>query len=202
LQMALSETVNESFNMLTVDGDTSTNDMVAIIANGLAKNTEVVELCPDYYVFQGALLHVLVGLTRMIATDGEGATKLLLIEVINSDTALNARLIAKSVANSNLVKTAMYGNDANWGRILAAAGYSGADFDPDKVSIFFASEIGREEVACKGANTPFNEEKAKAVLQASEVRIIIDLNCGNMKATAYTCDLSEKYIEINAAYRT
>ncbi|WP_227764225.1 bifunctional ornithine acetyltransferase/N-acetylglutamate synthase [Zhaonella formicivorans] len=203
LQHALSEVVKRTFNMITVDGDTSTNDMVLVLANGLAGNQAIKDREDDGYDdFYRALTYACTYLAKEIARDGEGATKLLTVEVLNAPTELDAQLAAKSVCGSNLVKTALFGEDANWGRILAAVGYSGADFDPAKVDIFIKSAAGEEQVAAKGTGLNFSEEKAKKILEEKEVTFIVDLNSGKEKATAWSCDFSYDYVKINASYRT
>lgn len=202
LQSALRQVVGETFNMLTVDGDTSTNDMVALMANGAAGNPEISGPGADYDLFVQALSHVCRQLARMIARDGEGATKLVTVQVRQAPGVEDARRAAKAVANSNLVKTAIFGADANWGRILTAVGYSGAEFDPAKVDIFLAGERETEQVAGDGAGLRFDEEKARSILEGDEVTIVIDLHAGGAEATAWTCDLSYDYVRINADYRT
>ncbi|MDH7577487.1 MAG: bifunctional glutamate N-acetyltransferase/amino-acid acetyltransferase ArgJ [Bacillota bacterium] len=187
-----------SFNAVTVDGDTSTNDMVVLLANGLAGNEPLTGEEPDYFLFREALLAVCRELVKMIARDGEGATKFLEIRVKGAEREEEARLIARSVAGSNLVKAAIFGEDANWGRIITAAGYAGVPFDPDRVDIF----LGDLKVAEKGAGLDFGEEEAHAVLEGREVVITLDLNQGTAEAVAWGCDLSYDYVRINAHYRT
>jgi glutamate N-acetyltransferase / amino-acid N-acetyltransferase len=199
LQQAVSTASDRSFNRITVDGDTSTNDMVLVLANGTAGNPLLQQDGePDYAVFYGALEHVLVALSRMIVLDGEGATKLVRIDVCGARSEQEAVTAARSVANSNLVKTAIHGEDANWGRILAAVGYSGIDFDPDKVEIALSGlPILRPRFLID-----FSEVEAKRVLQEKEILITVDLHQGDGSATFWTCDLSKRYVEINANYRT
>lgn len=200
LKKALVAAVDTTFNMVTVDGDTSTNDMVVILANGQAGVGPVEEA--EYELFTRALEYVCRYLARLIARDGEGATRLIEVEVRGGKTGDDAKKIARAIAGSNLVKSAVFGADANWGRILCAAGYSGADLDPDKVDIFIESAAGREQLAAAGQPAPFSEEKASAILAAEEVRIIVDLNQGQAKAEAFGCDLTYDYVKINASYRT
>ncbi|MBS3976402.1 MAG: bifunctional ornithine acetyltransferase/N-acetylglutamate synthase [Syntrophomonadaceae bacterium] len=202
LHQALVEVTGKTFNMLTVDGDTSTNDMVVMIANGAANNPVIEEKGPDYDLFKSALYHICAGLTRMIAQDGEGATKLVEVRVQGAETERDARLAAKAVACSNLVKTALFGCDANWGRILAAVGYSGADFDPLTVDISIHSPAGSEQMAKNGAGIPFDEKKARQILEQKEIVITIDLHQGQGNALVWTCDFSYDYVKINADYRT
>ncbi len=202
LQRALSEVTEATFNMLTVDGDTSTNDFVILLANGLAGNPPIEGAGPAYRAFVAGLTAVCTKLVRLIARDGEGATKLVTVEVKGAPTVADARKAALAVANSNLVKTALFGNDANWGRILAAVGYSGADFDPARVNIFLTSAAGTEQMARDGAGLAFDEEKARAIMQQEEMGIVVDLRIGPASATAWTCDFSYDYVRINADYRT
>ena len=202
LQRALSAVIADTFNMVSVDGDTSTNDMVTIMANGLANNACITAEGPDYDTFAAALLWVCQQLCRMIAGDGEGATKLLQCEVCGAKDVANARIVAKAVINSSLLKAAMFGADANWGRVLCAIGYSGADVDVTKVSVTFASSAGDICVCQNGAGIPFSEEVAKTVLTEPEIRILIGLGDGEAAATAYGCDLTYEYVKINGDYRT
>ena len=202
LQKALSDTVADTFNMISVDGDTSTNDTVAIMANGIAGNTRITEENADYNIFQNALNDLMVYLCRKIAKDGEGATKLLECKVSGATTKDIARTVAKSVICSSLVKAAMFGSDANWGRVLCAIGYSGADVDVTKVDVSFKSAKGSIEVCKDGAGVPFSEEIAKEILLEDEIEILVSLNSGNEYATAYGCDLTYDYVKINGDYRT
>jgi len=202
LQKALKDAADSSFNMITVDGDTSTNDMVVVLANGKAGNPIIDTQNAAYSRFREALKYICIKLAKDIVRDGEGATKFLEVEVNYAPTKEDARKIAMSVATSNLVKTAMFGEDANWGRILAAAGYSGALFDPSKVNIFLESTAGEEQVARGGMGLAFSEENAARILKEKDIRIVIDLNQGNAAARAWTCDLSYEYVRINAEYRT
>ena len=202
LQKALSDTVADTFNMISVDGDTSTNDTVAIMSNGMAGNTRITEENADYNIFQNALNELMVYLCRKIAKDGEGATKLLECKVSGAKTKDIARTVAKSVICSSLVKAAMFGSDANWGRVLCAIGYSGADVDVTKVDVSFKSTKGSIEVCKDGAGVPFSEEIAKEILLEDEIEILVSLNSGNEYATAYGCDLTYDYVKINGDYRT
>lgn len=198
LKQALKYATDRSFNMVTVDGDTSTNDMAVILANGMAGNGLIQETGSDYARFRDALTEVCVSLARDIARDGEGATKLLTVEVSGAATEKDARVMARTVAGSSLVKAAVFGRDANWGRIICAAGYSGADFDPEKVDIF----LGDEQVASQGGSIDFSEERALEILKKDTVKITLQLNSGPCSATAWGCDLSYDYVKINADYRT
>lgn len=202
LQLAIKEANSQSFNMITVDGDTSTNDMAVIIANGLAGNEMLKLGSDDFKKFQAALNYLTVELAKLIATDGEGATKLLEVQVKNAKTLEDARKAALSVAKSSLVKTAIFGEDANWGRILCAVGYSGAEFSPDKVEISIGNSIESELMAIDGTGVEFSEEKAKKILENKLVTIYIDLKDGVANATAWGCDLSYDYVKINGSYRT
>jgi len=198
LKQALKYAADRSFNLVTVDGDTSTNDMAVILANGRAGNGVIREEDSDYVNFREALTEVCASLARDIARDGEGATKLIIVEVLGAATEKDARQAAKAVAGSSLVKAAVFGRDANWGRIICAAGYSGADFDPEKVDIF----LGDEQVARDGGSIDFSEERALEILKKDTVKITLNLNSGACGATAWGCDLSYDYIKINADYRT
>ncbi len=202
LQKALSEDVKTSFNMVSVDGDTSTNDMVSVMANGLAGNREIDAENEDYRLFCQALHTVTVKLCRMIAKDGEGATRLITCNVTGAADEDTAKTVAKSVICSSLVKAAIFGADANWGRVLCAIGYSGADVDVDKVDVSFASSEGRVHVCRDGAGIDFSEELAKKVLLADEIDIDVELNSGSGSAVAWGCDLTYDYVKINGDYRT
>jgi glutamate N-acetyltransferase/amino-acid N-acetyltransferase len=195
---ALKQANNRSFNRISVDGDMSTNDMVLVLANGLAKNATVAENSEEFQLFAAALEYVLIKLAKMIAKDGEGATKLIEIMVKGARSEEEAAQAARAVANSNLVKTAIHGADANWGRILAAVGYSGIDFNPDNVEISF----GELPILRKNYEIVLDEEKAKDVLQQNTVVIVIDLSQGNQFARFWTCDLTKEYVHINASYRS
>lgn len=202
LQKALRWCVTRSYNMLSVDGDTSTNDTVAILANGLCGNTRIETENEDYAVFCRALFKICNHVVRMLAKDGEGATKLVVCEVVGAADEETARICAKSVIRSPLVKTAMFGSDANWGRVLCALGYAGAAIDVPKIDVSFRSRKGTVPVCKNGAGIEFSEEKAKEVLLEDEIEILVDLNSGDAEATAYGCDLTYDYVKINGDYRT
>jgi len=202
LQKALSADVADTFNMVSVDGDTSTNDMVTVLANGLAGNPTITEENQDFAVFMQALNTVTIHLCRMIAGDGEGATKLLECTTSGADTLAAAKTAAKSVICSSLLKAAMFGADANWGRVLCAIGYSGAQVDVSKVGVKFISQAGSVEVCKDGSGVPFSEEIAKAVLSEKEITIAVTLGDGPFGATAWGCDLTYDYVKINGDYRT
>ena len=203
LKKALSSDVVDSFNMVSVDGDTSTNDMLSIMANGMAGNETVTdENSADFTAFREALAHVTHYLCRMIAGDGEGATKLLVCTASGARDKQTARTVAKSVICSSLLKAAMFGADANWGRVLCAIGYSGADVDVNRVDVDFRSAAGTVSVCRNGAGIPFSEEIAKAVLSEKEIDILVGLNSGEAEATAWGCDLTYDYVKINGDYRT
>ncbi len=202
LQKALSEDVKSSFNMVSVDGDTSTNDMVSVMANGLAGNDEITAEGADFDEFCKALNAVTTHLCRMIAGDGEGATKLLECIVTGADKKDTAVTVAKSVICSSLFKAAMFGADANWGRVLCAIGYSGADVDVTKIDVSFKSAAGQVDVCKNGAGIDFSEEIAKEVLTEKEIQVLIELNSGDCDATAWGCDLTYDYVKINGDYRT
>lgn len=202
LQKALSEDIQNTFNMLSVDGDTSTNDMVCVLANGEAKNKRIECEGGDFSIFMKALNTVTVALCRMIAGDGEGATKLLECSVSGAKTKEAAKTVSKAVICSSLVKAAMFGADANWGRVLCAIGYSGADVDTDKVDVSFKSSAGEVYVCKNGAGIDFSEEKAKEILLKEEIEININLNDGEFGAQAWGCDLTYDYVKINGDYRT
>lgn len=202
LQKALRGDIADTFNMLSIDGDTSTNDMVTVMANGLAGNPEITEENDDFAIFMKALNTVTVQLCRMIAGDGEGATKLLECVVSGADDLQKAKTVAKSVICSSLLKSAMFGADANWGRVLCAIGYSGADVDISKIGVSFYSAKGEIVVCQNGAGVPFSEEKAKEILLESEIEIRVTLGDGVFGATAWGCDLTYDYVKINGDYRT
>lgn len=202
LEKALKTDVKSTFNMLSIDGDTSTNDMVCVFANGLAGNAQITSEGADFNEFMKALNTVNVALCRMIAGDGEGATKLLECNVSGAKTEKAAKITAKSVVCSSLLKAAMFGADANWGRVLCAIGYSGADVDVDKVDVAFISKKGKVAVCKNGRGIPFLEEIAKEVLSENEIEIEIKLNDGSSSATAWGCDLTYDYVKINGDYRT
>lgn len=202
LQKALSADVEDTYNMISVDGDTSTNDTVLVLANGMAGNAEIIEGTDDYETFAKALHEVNEYLAKQMAGDGEGATALFEVNVIGAETKEQAKILSKSIACSNLVKTAIAGHDANWGRILCAMGYSGAQFDPEKVDLFFESQAGKIQIVENGVGTNFDEEKATEILSKEVVIAAADIKMGTEKATAWGCDLTHEYISINADYRS
>lgn len=202
LQKALSEIVKITYNCLSVDGDTSTNDMLTVMANGLAGNEKVVSESEEYEVFKAALYEVLMNLTKMLAKDGEGATKLLECSCAGAADLDTAIIVAKSVICSPLFKCAMFGEDANWGRVLCAIGYADAEFDIDKVDVDLASEKGTIAVCRDGAGVEFSEDEAKVVLSADEIYINVDLKQGEASAKAWGCDLTYDYVKINGDYRS
>jgi glutamate N-acetyltransferase/amino-acid N-acetyltransferase len=202
LQKALSTDVQKSFNMLSVDGDTSTNDMVCLLANGLAGNPEITEEGEDFSAFMEALNTVTVWLCRTMAGDGEGATRMLECRVSGAPSEADAKTVAKSVICSSLVKAAMFGADANWGRVLCAIGYAGVPLDVSRVDLSFRSAAGEIAVCKDGAGIPFSEEQAKKILLETEIEILISLNAGGASATAWGCDLTYDYVKINGDYRT
>ena len=202
LQKALSGDIANTFNMVSVDGDTSTNDMVSILANGMAGNETITCEGEDFEIFMKALNTVTVDLCRKIAGDGEGATKLLECRVTGGRSVAIAKTVAKSVICSSLLKAAMFGADANWGRVLCAIGYSGADVDVTKIDVSFRSPAGQIDVCKNGAGIPFSEEVAKEVLLQKEIEILVGLNDGEAAATAWGCDLTYDYVKINGDYRT
>ena len=202
LQKAVSEDVKDTFNMISVDGDTSTNDMLSVLANGVAGNEIISTDGADFDTFCAALNAVTTRLCRCIAKDGEGATKLLECAVCGAKDPENARIVAKSIICSSLTKAAMFGADANWGRVLCAIGYSGADVDVNKVAVSFESEKGIVPVCVNGAGIEFSEEKAKEILLCDDIKINVTLGDGNACATAYGCDLTYEYVKINGDYRT
>lgn len=202
LQKALSEVVERTYNCLSVDGDTSTNDMVSVMANGLAGNDEITCDGADFDTFKKALYSVMMNMTRMLAADGEGASKLLECNVTGAEDFETARTVAKSVICSPLFKCAMFGSDANWGRILCAIGYADAEFDINKVSVTLCSSKGEIHVCENGAGVEFSEEKAKEILLESEIVIDINIGSGDGKASAWGCDLTYDYVKINGDYRS
>ncbi|MBQ4560648.1 MAG: bifunctional glutamate N-acetyltransferase/amino-acid acetyltransferase ArgJ [Tyzzerella sp.] len=202
LQKALSDDVNDTYNMISVDGDTSTNDTVLVLANGMAENPEIVEGTADYETFAKALHEVNEYLAKKIAGDGEGATALFEVNILGAETKEQAKMLAKAIACSNLTKAAIAGHDANWGRIICAMGYSGAQFDPEKVDLFFESSAGKIQIAEDGVAVDYSEEKATEILSQPLVIATADVKIGNEKATAWGCDLTHGYIEINADYRS
>ncbi|MCI8371651.1 MAG: bifunctional glutamate N-acetyltransferase/amino-acid acetyltransferase ArgJ [Lachnospiraceae bacterium] len=202
LQTAMSEVVQKTFNMISVDRDTSTNDTYIALANGLAANSEITENGEDYQTFKEGLLYVSTQLAMQMAADGEGATKLFETQVLNADTEEHAATLAKSVITSNLVKTAIYGSDANWGRILCALGYAGIPFDPSQTDLYIESENGRLQLVKNGLATNYSEEKATQILSAEKVTAIADMHAGSANATAWGCDLTYDYVKINGDYRS
>ena len=202
LQAALSENVADTFNMISIDGDTSTNDMTVILANGMASNAKITSRDENFEVFKSALKFISVKLCRMLAGDGEGATKLLECHVTGANDIPTAKTVAKSVICSTLFKAAMFGADANWGRVLCAIGYSGASVDVTKIDVAFQSEAGKIDVCKNGAGVDFSEEEAKKILLKPEIDILISLNSGDKEATAWGCDLTYDYVKINGDYRT
>lgn len=202
LQKALSEDVDDTYNMISVDGDTSTNDTVLLLANGLAENEEILYGSEDYKKFAEALHTINEYLAKKIAGDGEGATALFEVKAIGCESTEQAKILAKSIVCSNLTKTAIAGHDANWGRILCAMGYSGAQFDPEKVDLFFESKAGKIQIIEDGTAVDYSEEEATRILSEAEVTAIADVKMGDCQATAWGCDLTHGYIEINADYRS
>ncbi|MCL1789435.1 MAG: bifunctional glutamate N-acetyltransferase/amino-acid acetyltransferase ArgJ [Oscillospiraceae bacterium] len=202
LKGALLKNNYKTFNMLSVDGDTSTNDMVCIMASGLAGNDDFIFRSVDYQNFTYALFEVMKNLTKQMARDGEGATKLIKCTVTHAPDETTAELIAKSVVSSNLVKAAIGAADANWGRVICAVGYTKVIIDPKKIDIHFMSEKGKIAVCLNGAGVPFSEEEATDILSEEEVSILINLHSGGRRAAAYGCDLTEEYVRINADYRS
>lgn len=202
LQKCVSADVIDSFNMISVDGDTSTNDTLLVMANGLAGNEEITEEGADYDTFCEALHYITAYLAKKMAGDGEGATALFECRVVNADTKENARTLAKSVICSSLTKAAIFGHDANWGRILCALGYSGVKFDPENVDLYFQSESGKMQIFGNGVACDYSEEEATKILSDSEVTALVDMHMGDAEATAWGCDLSYDYVKINADYRS
>ncbi|SDZ98771.1 glutamate N-acetyltransferase [Lachnospiraceae bacterium NK3A20] len=202
LQELVSETVDTTFNMISVDGDTSTNDTLLVLANGLAGNRKITKESGNGEAFRQALVTISTTLAKMMAGDGEGATKLIESTVLHADTQEHAKVLAKSVICSNLTKAAIFGRDANWGRILCALGYAGVDFDPDKVDLYFAAGDHKLLIFTNGAAADYSEEEAKELLSGTEVDIISDLHMGEESATAWGCDLTYDYVKINADYRS
>lgn len=202
LQKALSEDVGDTYNMISVDGDTSTNDTVVLLANGMAENPEILEGTEEFRKFCEALHVINEYLAKKIAGDGEGATALFEVKAVGCESVAQAKILAKSIVCSNLTKTAIAGHDANWGRILCAMGYSGAQFDPEKVDLFFESRAGRIQIIENGTAVDYSEEIATKILSEAEVTAIADVKMGDKEATAWGCDLTHGYIEINADYRS
>ena len=202
LQAALSSDVEETYNMISVDGDTSTNDTVLLLANQMAGNKEIQKGTKEFEIFKEALHEVNTILAKKIAGDGEGATALLEVTIQGAETKKQAKTLAKSVICSNLTKTAIAGHDANWGRILCAMGYAGAEFDPEKTDLFIQSNVGKLQLVENGMALNYSEEKATEILSQPEVSIAADIKQGTESATAWGCDLTHGYIEINADYRS
>ena len=202
LQEALSEVVGDTYNMISVDGDTSTNDTCLVLANGMAENDEICEKGDAYDKFVEALFMVNESLAKMMAGDGEGATALFEVKVLGAKTKKEAVKLSKSVVTSSLTKAAIYGHDANWGRILCALGYSGVEFDPEKVDLYFESKNGKLKIVENGVALAYSEEEATKILSADAVTAICDMKQGDAKATAWGCDLTHEYVTINADYRS
>ena len=202
LQKAITASADETFNMISIDGDTSTNDTYAVLANGMAGNPEITAEGPDFDLFCDALRAVCRTLSKLMAGDGEGATKLLICQTTGAQDRATARTVAKSVICSTLFKAAMFGADANWGRVLCAIGYSGAAVDVDKIDVSFRSAAGQVDVCQNGAGIPFSEEEASKVLKENEITILVHLHQGEASAEAYGCDLTYDYVKINGDYRT
>lgn len=202
LQKALSEDIKDTYNMVSVDGDTSTNDTVLLLANGMAGNPLIDKEDADYAAFKEALNYVNTELAKKIAGDGEGATCLFEVKVVGAETKEQAVTLSKSVITSSLTKAAIYGHDANWGRILCAMGYSGAQFDPDRVDLYFESRAGKLKIIENGVSTGYSEELATKILSEEHVTAIADIKMGEASATAWGCDLTHEYVNINADYRS
>ena len=202
LQEALSADVQDTYNMVSVDGDTSTNDTCLLLANGLAGNSQITEKNADYEAFVKALNFVNEYLAKQMAGDGEGATALFEVKIVGAETKEQAKVLSKSVITSSLTKAAIYGHDANWGRILCAMGYSGANFDPEKVDLFFESAAGKLQIIENGVAVDYSEEEATKILSEDYVTAIADIKMGEASATAWGCDLTYDYVKINADYRS
>ena len=202
LQEALSQDIQDTYNMISVDGDTSTNDTVLLLANGLAGNKEITEKNEDYHTFCRALKIVNETLAKKMAGDGEGCTALFEVKVVGAETKEQAKILAKSVICSSLTKAAIFGHDANWGRILCAMGYSGAQFEPEKVDLFFESAAGKMQIIKDGVAVDYSEEQATRILSEPEVTAVADIKMGDAKAAAWGCDLTFDYVKINADYRS
>ena len=202
LKEALRESVQDSYNMISVDGDTSTNDTVLVLANAMAGNPKITEKNQDYEIFKKGLDYVNKTLAQKIAGDGEGATALFEVKITGAQTKEQAVTLSKSVITSNLTKAAIFGHDANWGRILCAMGYSGAQFDPEKVDLVFESKAGRIQIMKNGIGTDYSEEEATKILSEDKVTVIADIKMGEETATAWGCDLTYDYVKINADYRS
>lgn len=202
LQEALSEDVQDTFNMISVDGDTSTNDTLVVLANGMAGNEKITSKDDNYYKFVEALHYIDETLAKKMAGDGEGATALFETKVIHAATKEDAKILSKSVICSSLTKAAIFGHDANWGRILCALGYSGVQFDPEKVELFFEGKENRIQIYKDGVATDYSEEEASKILSEPEVRVLVDMKMGDAEACAWGCDLTYDYVKINADYRS
>ena len=202
LQEALSEDIKDTYNMISVDGDTSTNDTVLLLANGLAGNEEIREKNSDYQVFCTALNYINETLAKKMAGDGEGCTALFEVTIVGAKTKDQAKVLVKSVITSSLTKAAIFGHDANWGRILCAMGYSGASFDPEKVDLFFKSAAGEMQIIKDGVAVDYSEEQATKILSQPQVTAVADIKMGDAQATAWGCDLTLDYVKINADYRS
>lgn len=202
LQEALREDVKDTYNMISVDGDTSTNDTVLLLANGKAENPEITEKNEDYQKFCEALNYVNTEIAKMMAGDGEGATALFEVKIVNAKSKEEAKILSKSVVCSSLTKAAIYGHDANWGRILCALGYSGVEFDPEKVDLFFESAAGKIQIIENGVAVDYSEDEATKILSEPAVTAIADMKQGEASATAWGCDLTYDYVKINADYRS
>lgn len=202
LQKALSEDIQDTYNMISVDGDTSTNDTVLLLSNGMAGNPEIMTENEDYAAFKNALNYVNEYLAKKMAGDGEGCTALFEVKVIGAETKAQAVMLSKSIITSSLTKAAIFGHDANWGRILCAMGYSGAQFDPEQVDLFFESKAGKLQIISNGVALDYSEKEATKILSEPEVTATADIKMGNASATAWGCDLTYDYIKINADYRS
>lgn len=202
LQKCVSKDIIDSFNMISVDGDTSTNDTLLVMANGMAENTEITTENEDFEMFCEAFHFITTYLAKKMAGDGEGATALFETKVVNAATKEDARILAKSVICSSLTKAAIFGHDANWGRILCALGYSGAKFDPENVDLYFESKSGKIHIFGNGVACAYSEEEASKILADDEVTALVDMHMGEEEATAWGCDLSYDYVKINADYRS
>ncbi|MCI5492718.1 MAG: bifunctional glutamate N-acetyltransferase/amino-acid acetyltransferase ArgJ [Lachnospiraceae bacterium] len=202
LQEALSEIVADTYNMISVDGDTSTNDTCLVLANGMAENAKITEKNADYETFKEALSYVNETLAKKMAGDGEGATALFEVKVIHAASKEQAKILSKSVITSNLTKAAIFGHDANWGRILCAMGYAGVEFDPEKVDLYFESKAGKIQIIADGVAVDYSEEEATKILSEEAVTAIADIKMGDASATAWGCDLTYDYVKINADYRS
>ena len=202
LQEALSQDIQDTYNMISVDGDTSTNDTVLLLANGLAGNRVITTKDEDYQTFCRALRIVNETLAKKMAGDGEGCTALFEVKVVGAETKEQAKVLAKSVICSSLTKAAIFGHDANWGRILCAMGYSGAQFDPEKVDLYFESAAGKMQIIKDGVAVDYSEEQATRILSEPEVTAVADIGMGDAHATAWGCDLTFDYVRINADYRS